>query len=75
MTMNHNELERLKHISPKEFAYWGMQDIAYIQRVTVNEQPGYAIHAADGTPMGMMPSLDVAQAALRQHDLEPLSVH
>ena len=50
--MNHNEAERLKLISPKEFAYWGLQDVAYIRRVTVNDQPGYAIHAADGTPMG-----------------------
>ncbi|MGA3304570.1 MAG: DUF1150 family protein [Stellaceae bacterium] len=73
--MNRNEIERLKQISPKEFAYWGLQDMAYIRRVTVNDQPAYAIHAADGTPMGVMPRLDVAQVAVRQHDLEPLSVH
>ncbi|HXM84549.1 MAG TPA: DUF1150 family protein [Stellaceae bacterium] len=46
-----------------------------MRRVTVNDQPAYAIHAADGTPMGVMPRLDVAQVAVRQHDLEPLSVH
>jgi hypothetical protein len=73
--MNQNEIERLKQISPKEFAYWGLQDMAYIRRVTVNDQPAYSIHAADGTPMGVMPRLDVAQVAVRQHDLEPLSVH
>jgi hypothetical protein len=75
MTMNRNELERLKHISSQEFAHWGLQELAYIRRVTVKDQPGYAINAADGTPMAVMPSLDVAQAAVRQHDLEPLSVH
>jgi hypothetical protein len=75
MTMNRNEIERLKQISPKEFAYWGLQDMAYIRRVTVNDQPAYSIHAADGTPMGVMPQLEVAQVAVRQHDLEPLSVH
>jgi hypothetical protein len=73
--MNQNEIERLKQISPKEFAYWGLQDMAYIRRVTVNDQPAYSIHAADGTPMGVMQRFDVAQVAVRQHDLEPLSVH
>jgi hypothetical protein len=75
MTMNRNELERLKHISSQEFAHWGLQELAYIRRVTDKDQPAYSVHAADGTPMAMMQSFDVAQAAVRQYDLEPLSVH
>jgi hypothetical protein len=75
MIMNNNDVEKLKHISPKEFTYWGLQDVAYIRRVAVNGEPAYSVHAADGTPMAVMPKLDVAQAAVRQHDLEPLSVH
>jgi hypothetical protein len=73
--MNRNQIGKLRQISPQEFAHWGLQDVAYIRAVTVNDQLAFSVHAADGTPMAMMPSLDVAQAAVRQYDLEPLSVH
>jgi hypothetical protein len=73
--MNRNQIEKLRQISPQEFAHWGLQDVAYIRRITVGDQPVFSVHAADGTPMAVIPSLDVAQAAVRQNDLEPLSVH
>ena len=34
-----------------------------------------AVHAADGTEIVVMPDREVARAAIRQHDLEPVSVH
>jgi hypothetical protein len=52
-----------------------MQDIAYIKRVSVNDVAGYAVHAADGTQIALLTDRDVAFATVRQHDLEPLSVH
>ena len=75
MTMNNPELARLKNISAKEFALWGIQDIAYIRPVTVKGHTAYAVHAADGTQFAVMNAPDVAVAAVRQNDLEPLSVH
>jgi hypothetical protein len=36
---------------------------------------GYAVHAADGTQITILPDRNVALATVRQHDLEPLSVH
>jgi hypothetical protein len=68
-------IERWKHISPQEFAHWGLQEMAYIRRVVINDAPAFEVRAADGTPMAVMPDLQVARAAVRQHDLEPLSVH
>jgi hypothetical protein len=65
----------LKHITPKEFAMLGMQDVAYIKRIVVNDEPGFAICAADGTQVALLPDRDVALATVRQHDLEPVSVH
>jgi hypothetical protein len=70
-----NQLEKLRHITPTEFALLGMQDIAYVKRVTVNDAVGFAIHAADGTQLGLLADQAVARAAVRQQDLEPLSVH
>jgi hypothetical protein len=70
-----NTATRLKHISSKEFALLGMNDIAYVRRVVVNDEPSYAIHSADGTQVALLADLDVAIATIRQHDLEPLSLH
>ena len=53
----------------------GVQDLAYIKTVVVDGTSGYAVHAADGTQIALLPDRDVAFATVRQHDLEPVSVH
>ena len=68
-------IERIRHMSSRELALFGMQDIAYIKRVEANDGAGYAVHAADGTQIAVLADRDVAFATVRQHDLEPLSVH
>jgi len=70
-----NEIEKLRHFSPREFALFGMQDLAYVKQVTVNDATAFAIHAADGTQVGVFGDRETAFAALRQHELEPVSVH
>lgn len=65
----------LRSMSAQDLANWGMPDVAYVKRVIVNDEVGWAIHAADGTEMGFSPGRDLAFAAIRQHDLEPFSVH
>jgi hypothetical protein len=70
-----NEIERIRHMSARELALFGMQDMAYVKRVVVDGSAGYAIHAADGTEIAVLADRDIAFATLRQHDLEPLSVH
>ena len=49
--------------------------LAYVKPWKVEGRPGFAIHAADGTPIGWFEDREVAFAAVRQHDLEPVSVH
>jgi hypothetical protein len=70
-----NAIERWKQITPQEFSVLGMQNLAYIKPITVNDNLAFAIHAADGTPMAVMTEREIAEAAVRQHDLEPVSVH
>jgi hypothetical protein len=70
-----NPIERLRHISPEEFALLGMQGLAYIKRVTVNDVVAYGIYSADGTQVALVPSREVAVGTVMQHELEPLSVH
>jgi hypothetical protein len=70
-----HEIRRIRQLSARELALFGIQDIAYIKRVEIDGAAGYAVHAADGTKIAVLPARDLAFAAVRQHDLEPLSVH
>ena len=64
-----------KGVSRKDFSALGLEDMAYIKTVEVEGQLLHAIHAADGTPLTVMNGRAVAFAAVRQHDMEPMSVH
>jgi hypothetical protein len=70
-----NEFERIRHMSSRELALFGMQDLAYVKPVLVNGVTAFAVHAADGTQVTVLPDREIALATVRQHDLEPLSVH
>lgn len=58
-----------------DLAQLGLNFVAYVRPVVVEQEEVFAICAADGTQMGLAPTRDVAFAAIRQHELEPLSVH
>jgi len=73
--MNVTQTDKLRHISAQEFALLGMQEVAYVKRVLVNQTVAYAIHAADGTQAALVPSLDIAIGTVMQNELEPVSVH
>jgi len=61
--------------SPEQFAALGVNRLAYVRPAVVEGQTVYAIHGADGSEIGMMAGRDVAFAAVKQHDMEPVSVH
>jgi hypothetical protein len=68
-------VEKLRTMSPSDFAGLGLEDVAFVRPVVAEGQPAYAIHAADGRSMAVVTSREIAFAAIRQHDLEPLDVH
>jgi len=70
-----DRIERIKQMSVHELALLGMQDLAYIKRVIIDGACGYAVHAADGTQIAVLPNREIAFATVRQHDMEPVSVH
>jgi hypothetical protein len=49
--------------------------VAYVKAIVIEGVRAYAIHLADGTQLAIAPSREVAFAAVRQHELEPASVH
>lgn len=82
MSMNHDHdihggaAQGWRRMSDHDFANYGVQHMAYVRLSTDEDgNEAWTIHAADGTPMGASNSRDSALAAVRQHDMEPLSVH
>jgi hypothetical protein len=70
-----NEFERIRQMSSRELGLFGMQDLAYVKAVLIDGATAFAVHAADGTQITVLPDREIALATVRQHDLEPLSVH
>jgi hypothetical protein len=65
----------IRHISAEQLAELGIARIAYVKPVEVNGTQGFAIHAANGTPMALTGGLDVAMALIVQHEMMPALVH
>ena len=64
-----------KTVSSHDLGTFGLETLAYIKTVTVDGQKFHSVHAADGTPLTVIEQRDIAFATVRQHDLEPNSVH
>jgi hypothetical protein len=64
-----------KTLSSQDLGSYGMETLAYIKTVTVDGKVFHSVHAADGTPLTVIAERDIAFATVRQHDLEPASVH
>jgi len=65
----------IRQMSPAQFAELGAGAVAYIKPVLVDGNAAFAIHAANGAPMGMAENRDVAAAAITQHEMFPALVH
>jgi hypothetical protein len=65
-----------KPLADDAFLSLGTQQIAYIKSVDLPDGAhAVAIFSADGKPMAAAPNVEIAQALLRQHELEPALVH
>jgi hypothetical protein len=77
--MENNQTSKPSGFTPladDAFLSLGAQQIAYIKSVNLPDGAhAVAIFSADGKPMAAATSFEVAEALLRQHDLEPALVH
>lgn len=65
----------VRHLTAEQLAGLGVSQIAYVKAVMKDGARVWAIHAADGTPMAMADSCDVAIAAVAQHEMLASLVH
>ena len=59
----------------QDFAQFGIERFAYVKRIVSKGCAAYAIYAADGTEIVQVEARAAAMKLLREHDLEPASLH
>ena len=69
------QMVNVRELTPLQFAQLGVKQVAYVKPVIFNGTQGFAIHAADGSPMAVAPQLDTAIGAILQHDMLAALVH
>jgi len=57
-----------------DLARLGLNQLAYVRRAIVDEQPIWGIYSAAGHPLGAAPTLEQAWGAIMQNDLQPVFV-
>ena len=63
-------------LADEAFRGLGTQQIAYVKAINLPDGAhAFGIFSADGKPIAAAPSFEIAQALIRQHELEPASVH
>lgn len=73
--MNQHRTESYEPLSQQDFLAFGLNDVAYLRDVETEDGMVVGIFAADGTRMAVMKDFQTAVAAVRQNEMEPLSVH
>ncbi len=65
-----------KPLAEEAFLSLGAQQIAYVKPINLPDGAhAIGIVSADGKAMAAAPSIEIAQALIRQHELEPALVH
>ncbi len=66
----------LRTLSSQQLAGFGLEELAYIKKVELPEGlTGFGIFSADGHPVAVAQTVEMAQALIRQHELEPVHIH
>lgn len=66
----------LSFLTEDAFLSLGTEQIAYVKAVALPDgEQVVGIFSADGKPMAAAASIEIAQAMIRQHELEPALVH
>jgi len=75
--MENNQINNVyKPLADDAFLSLGAQQIAYVKPISMPDGAhAFGIFSADGKAMAAAPSIEIAQAMLRQHDLEAALVH
>jgi hypothetical protein len=68
-------VENVNRISPEAFAMLGAPTLAYVRPIEIEGVAAWGVFAANGQQIGAADNREVALAAARQNDFEPVNVH
>jgi hypothetical protein len=69
------QLEKPQPMTMPEFSQLGVGHLAYVRAIQFNGMPAFAIYSAAGQQLAVVPTRDAAIGLVRQHDMEPASLH
>lgn len=69
------EIHDLRELSLEDLAVLGLGHVAYLRPVKLDGHRVWAVFAANGQQVAVMPSYEAAWSALLQNDLELASLH
>ncbi|MEM6781228.1 MAG: DUF1150 family protein [Pseudomonadota bacterium] len=76
MEESQNMHDLLKQISVQDFLSMGVDQIAYIKPIQMDDNhTGFSVHAADGRQISMIDSYPSAVALIQQNDMHPITLH
>jgi hypothetical protein len=76
VAMENEQTTNFTPLADEAFLSLGAEQVAYVKAINLPDGAhAIGIFSADGKPMAAAPSVEVAQALIRQHDLEPALVH
>jgi hypothetical protein len=64
-----------RHMTAAELRRLGLPRLVYLRCGTVDGQPAFAIHAADGTEMAVVEDVDLAIELVSESDMTFVAVH
>jgi hypothetical protein len=64
-----------RRMTQGELLQLGLPRLAYLRCGTIDGQPAYALHAADGTAMAIVEDIEVAIDLASENDMLFVSVH
>lgn len=74
MTLDEKNLY-LRGLDAKDFLDLGADHIAYVREIEFLGKPHFAVHGADGQPLTIAPSHDLALHAISETALEIVTLH
>ena len=74
--MENEQTNLFTPLADEAFLSLGAEQVAYVKAINLPDgKHAIGIFSAAGKPMAAAPSVELAQALIRQHDLEPALVH
>lgn len=69
------DIEAVRAITRQQLAALGLNDVAYVKDVEVDGGTAFAIFAANGQQLAVLPDRDTAVAAAWENGLSPVTLH